>query len=560
MNNQEAMKLCLSLLHADTEQEVKDILAKAGYWDDPKCWRLYGDKDQNFAQGGNQQSRSEAALVEKIINSVDARLMNECLVRGVDPKSSDAPQSIQDAVSAFFSPSKGTGSLGGSLKDWPAAIRREQAKFITIAATGAKKRPSLTITDQGEGQSPAMMPDTLLSLDKKNKLQIHFVQGKFNMGGTGVLRFCGSDSIELVISRRNPKIVPSKGDSSTAIWGFTVVRRERPVEAAGSVRNSVYTYLAPEGAVDSTTKGRVLSFSSPTLAVMPDGNNAYVREISWGTVIKLYEYDMKGFSSNVLMKDGLLYRLEVLLPEIALPVRMHECRDFRGKEGSFETNMAGLCTRLEDGKGDNLESGFPDSVPFSVHGQKFIARIYAFKKGKAETYRTNEGVILSLNGQTHGTFPKTFFERKSVRMDRIADSLLVMVDCSNIDVATREDLFMASRDRMSQGEFRKDIERELEEIISQHQALRELRDRRKEQEIANRLEDSKPLEAILDNLIKMSPTLSQLFLKGQRLHNPHKKETIPGQGPEGGKDYKGKPHPTFFRFEEFEDGATLKRN
>ena len=57
-----------------------------------------------------------------------------------------------------------------------------------------------------------------------------------------------------------------------------------------------------------------------------------LREVSWGSAIKLYEYDMKGFRSHVLMKGGLLSRLELLLPSIALPVRVHECRDYKGAE------------------------------------------------------------------------------------------------------------------------------------------------------------------------------------------------------------------------------------
>ena len=71
--------LCLALLKADREDEVVELLKNAGYWDNKDAWRLYGDKEGNFAQAGNQSAKPEAALVEKIVNCVDARLMNECL-------------------------------------------------------------------------------------------------------------------------------------------------------------------------------------------------------------------------------------------------------------------------------------------------------------------------------------------------------------------------------------------------------------------------------------------------------------------------------------------------
>ena len=86
---------------------------------------------------------------------------------------------------------------------------------------------------------------------------------------------------------------------------------------------------------------------------------------------------------------------------VALPIRLHECRpSYRGHEGSFETTLTGIGVRLEDGKADNLEPSFPSSSPMSVAGEQMTATVYAFKKGKAETYRRNEGVIFTLNGQT----------------------------------------------------------------------------------------------------------------------------------------------------------------
>lgn len=74
MKNKE---LALSLLQADSEAEVIQLLQSAGYWHDATAWRLLGDKDSNYSTIGNQQARPEAALVEKVVNSVDARLLNE---------------------------------------------------------------------------------------------------------------------------------------------------------------------------------------------------------------------------------------------------------------------------------------------------------------------------------------------------------------------------------------------------------------------------------------------------------------------------------------------------
>ena len=105
-------------------------------------WRYYGDYENNYNTIGNQQSRPEAALVEKLVNSVDARLMNECLIRGVDPEGCDAPKDIRTAVASFFEDiANPNSSLAGQIKNWTDTKRTKIARAITLAATGAKGNP-----------------------------------------------------------------------------------------------------------------------------------------------------------------------------------------------------------------------------------------------------------------------------------------------------------------------------------------------------------------------------------------------------------------------------------
>jgi len=572
----DSKKLALSLLKAESEDEVIKLLKQAGYWDNPDVWRLLGDKDSNYSTVGNQQARPEAALVEKLVNSVDARLLAECLELGTDPESNLAPDSIPHAISILFDGLDRSTTREGTIADWGQKKQLEQARYITLAVTGNMPRqgmPCISIADAGEGQSPGRFPDTFLSIDKSNKLRIPFVQGKFNMGGTGALKFCGQHSLQLIISRRNPRIIEAwKGKSSKWTshdpredqWGFTVVRRERPTGAAGDVRNSIFRYLAPVGS-GLPTERQVLSFPADSIAIFPDQNRPYDREADHGTVIKLYEYDVKGFGSHALMKGGLLTRLEALLPQIALPVRVHECRPYRGEEArSFANSLVGLSVRLAENQGDNLEEGYPTTASFVVKGEHMTAQIYAFKRDRAESYRTNEGIIFAINGQTHGVIPKTFFERSRVKMGRLAKSLIVLVDCTKLSVGAREDLFMNSRDRLSNGELRKEIEEELEDIIGKHPGLKQLRERRRAEEIHERLEESKPFEQILDSILKTSPTLSRLFKFGQRLSQPNRAETASrpggGSGKEGGDaSFEPKPHPTYFRFHNRKNGEELIR-
>jgi len=165
MTNEETKRLCLDLISADTENDVIRLLCNARMWDEPAFWRNYGDYENNYNTIGNQQSSPDAALIEKVVNAIDARLMNECLVRGINPEGPTAPQSIQEAVAHFFD--QGIDSVrAGRIREWPMSKRTEVARNITVAATGAKAvsgRPCFTISDSGEGQTPATMPNTFLS-------------------------------------------------------------------------------------------------------------------------------------------------------------------------------------------------------------------------------------------------------------------------------------------------------------------------------------------------------------------------------------------------------------
>jgi hypothetical protein len=574
MTNDDVKKLTLNLLKADTEEEVISILKKEGYWDDRNLWRLYGDKEGNFAQIGNQSSFPEAALAEKVVNSIDARLMCECRLKGIDPESDKSPRNLKDAIAIFYEGREAISDEAGTLANWPKTRRTEQSRYITIAATGSKpmrgcpsKNMCLTVTDQGEGQSPKRLPHTILSLNDRNKQRIRFVQGKFNMGGSGTLRFCGKQGLQLVITKRHPELAASEriGDTTVDEWATTIVRREEPSNKSGEPIHSEFTYLAPIGANEKLRNGEVLRFKSKALNLMPHQDEPYAREIEWGTTIKLYEYETTVGQSNVLMPDGLLYALERLMPEIPLPIRLHECRvGYRGgKEKSFETNIAGLVVRLIDGKGDNLEPSFPLTVQIHVAGMKMPARIYAFKEDKAATYLKGEGIIFAINGQAHGYLPKSIFGR--VGLPRIKDSLLVLLDCSSLRAVQKEDLFMSSRDRLSKKPIRNEVENEIEQMLCENPELKRLQQQRREQEVESKLSEEKPLEEVIGKVLKASPTLRTLFLLGQRLAKPFlngvggKKGEHSDSG-DGEGDFKGKRHPTYFKIADIPYGEVYKRN
>lgn len=581
MKNGEIRDLCLRLLHAETEQNVIQILTEAGYWNNPAVWRHYGDLENNWGQSGNQQSLAEAALAEKLVNSVDARLVNECLSRGIDPKKEAAPRSIREAVARFFEDSTGQKlATGGFIEDWSDQKIREVAQGITLCATGTRPTLNLTISDSGEGQTPDRLPLTILSLSRSNKMYIPFVQGQFNQGGAGALRFCGQKNFQLVISRRNPAILAMDPDARDAQWGFTVVRRERPADAADGRRNSTYTFLAPVGVGEANEPrhGEVLSFSADAMPLFPDKDEPFGRMSTYGTAIKLFEYQYVGERSNIIRgKRVLLRRLELLLPEIALPVRLYEFRkNAAGQvlpQASRETTLVGLRRRLVDN--ENVEPGFPITVPFSPQGEKLVADVYVFKPegserddeddadakdkkklGGIKSYRKQEGVVFVRNGQTQGHLPRDYFKREVLKLKTLADDLLVFVDCDRLTDDVREDLFMPSRDRLTDSAFKSELIAGLDQALRSEEALKQLRNRRQQEQMSEKLRDDRPLTEVLQTLIKHSPNLTQLLHLGQRLSAPFNTTPV-ASGRE--QEFKGEIYPTYFKIKGVEYGALYKR-
>jgi hypothetical protein len=257
--------------------------------------------------------------------------------------------------------------------------------------------------------------------------------------------------------------------------------------------------------------------------------------------LKMYNYKIgTGLRSPVIL--NLYYKLSLLMPQLALPIKMYERRDYSAN--SLETILSGLSVRVDEDRSDNVEDGFPTSGSMTVSGQTMKYSIYAFKRDKHKNYATDEGVIFTINGQTHGHLSKAFFSRQKVGMSYLQQSILVMLDCSEIEGRAREDLFMNSRDRLSNDTLRFEIEAQLEDLIKNHPGLRELKDKRRREDVEHRLADQKPLTDVLKDILHTSPTLSKLFIMGQQLQNPFFTQPAAHAA-----EFVGTKFPTFFTLE-----------
>lgn len=396
-----------------------------------------------------------------------------------------------------------------------------------------------------------------MSLGKRNKFKVRFAQGKYGQGSSGAIRFCGKNKLQLLISRRHPGLLnnpavradyPKHADDDR--WGVTVVRREGE---GLNVPTPFYSYLAPIGANLNPRGGRVLRFKADEMPLFPKGDNAYERFVQHGTLVKLYEYNLTT-ASNILRRGGLRPKIDLLLPEPALPMRFHECREHVKSGNEQAETMSGLFARLNGNT--NLEDVKPAEITITVQGHELIARIFAFAPGSSDTYRNTEGVVFTINGQAQGYIKANIFARKRVGLQRLAKDLLMVLDCSSLTAMEQHDMFMPSRDRLVEDNaFATEVEKKIEQALHEHPGLRLLKNARQKLDVENQLADNKPMEDVLKRVLKSSPSLARIFGLGQRLHNPFKPETKETST----KPYVGKSHPTFFRFADKAEGEVLAR-
>ena len=414
---------------AATEDDVDKIINT--YLDIFKSenWHPLGGNENNFGVIENQQSAPIAALIEKITNSIDAVLMKKCLEAGINPKSNQAPQSMGEARTNFFP----------DHRDWDMpSFRNRQAESIQILADGPRGKTSLIIYDDGEGQHPEEFEDTFLSLLRGNKNEIRFVQGKYNMGGSGAIVFCGKKRYQLIGSKRY---------DNTGEFGFTLIR-EHPLNTAekGVKKNTWYEYLKIDGEI-------------PTFQADQQDLGLYQRAFTTGTIIKLYSYHLSGISD---ISRDLNLSINEYLFEPVLPVYTIE-KEERYPKSSLRRGLYGLKRRLEQEDNKYVEESFSEEFDDALFG-KMKVTCYVFRtkiddKSVKETkttirqefFKNNMSVLFSVNGQTHGHYTSEFITR-SLKLNLLKEHLLIHADCTNMEYDFRKELFMASRDRLKDGE------------------------------------------------------------------------------------------------------------
>jgi hypothetical protein len=512
-------QLLKQLLAAQDENEVALIVKNHPILANDSRWTPFGENRMNFNTIDNQQQNPIAALTEKITNSIDALLLNECKVAGIDPESDSAPSTMQEAVGKFFEIPRGDFS---EIMD---SKRRELAKKIIIIAEGSREKPNLIVVDRGEGQHPFDFKHTFLSISKQNKINIKFVQGKYNMGGTGVLPYCGEYHYQLLLSRKNPKLLHEGYED---VWGFTLIRLKPFVE--DDFKHTWYEYATDEN-------GEPFMIEPQEIPVVSGFDN-----LEFGSLVKMYNYQLPPSARSDITLD-LWRELNRLLFLPALPLLLYDARFQKGHVGSGKVLLGNKVRIMLDEREKVEKDGrfTVNDVDFGKFGLLNI-EVTVFKPdslvSRDEFTSDKEAVILTINGQTHGSLSRLFLKNE-VGLTYLSKTMLVNVDCTGVNPAVRDQVFMPSRDRMRDNETKRQIETVLAKELRDHEGLKILNKIRQEQIWSKSPRDTKYIEEFVSDLLKEDKTLKDIL----GLTGTIKDITEPG--PTKTIDFEGKRFPTF---------------
>ena len=443
----------------------------------------------------NQQSTPAAALVEKFTNGLDAILLRHCRAQGIDPRGNSAPLTMGKATELFF----------GDMADLnQEGVRRFAEENMVLYATGSKARPSMSLYDAGEGQLAEDFPATFCSLiygssDGSYKGAIPFVQGRFNMGGTGVLPFCsGKYKLQLIVSRVPEDVTKTTNHE----WAYTVFC------FFASKQDPSWRYLiGPDNAV-LTAGSSPLGLVPKLAAKSGEVCTPHERKVPSGTLIKMYDY--KAARSNVCGEQ--FKKLQEYLLRPALPLRVIECRE------AYRANVMGVTVwdRLGAWGKNKLEDGFEEGASVSIKldtGETIPAEIRVFKAAKGtddDEDQPQTGVRALINGQSHAKRDAQFFRTKAVDKEHIAGSILVTLDCTELGQDSRNALFMSNRETFRDDPLLAELFRKLQKELHDHEGLDLLNRKRYEDKIKNAVDDEEGISA-LEELLATDPNLADLF-------------------------------------------------
>lgn len=385
--------------------------------------RFLGDQEANWSSISSPADAT-SVLFERSTNMFDADIELEAERRRIFGCGSPG-----EAAHTFFGvPRSGIGEMTNAEREKLAAM----SLIIVHDSDDSKKRPTIAFRDHGTGMSPTGVPDTILSLQKSNKLRKSYTHGVFGKGGSSADAF--SDAT-VVVTRKQPDLLAAGEEDRITV---AVVREDE----APDMGLPYYRYLV--GAGD-------LPYSVPASAQPSFESGTYVAHINY--------LAGKMGQQNWNNEESIYAYAETILFAPALPYQLQDARsdgaNVRPADRREPSVLSGLGQRLEAlkaGDGAVLDRTGWQTIHVPDVGDVRL-RWWLFDDPDKRRTRVAKGfvVIFTTNGQIHHAWDNSKLQQLVDNRRRVGRALFVQVDCDGIDLRKRYKVFDSFRAQVRRG-------------------------------------------------------------------------------------------------------------
>lgn len=458
-------------------------------------WKPVGGSISNAANIHTTEV-SIAPIIERITNSFDAAIeVKEFEFNKGKQMETALPASPRKAIEQWWQVKGGdTATYSEKLSVADRTKFASSIAEVSLKDSNIENQPTVVIRDSGIGQTPEDFIATLLRLGRSNKITRSHLHGTYGHGGSSSFRFC---DYSIILSRRNP--VDSKKNVDKIAW--TIVRKNNLQQE----NLKLYDW----------DEKKVIEIKQPPIyeyLCHKDGKIPFVSGSEFpdfvGTYVAHIEYQAKEWQN---LSRGLGYRLfRNYLFDPVLPFRLVDGRD---KAEPFERNMFGARSTLEHSEDVAYRNESEETLE---GGGKLVFRYWLLYNPKEPSRRpltnyverenSRNTIIVTLNGQRHGTLEKSIVSKRC-RLPRVADTLLIQVIVDGLNKGMIGELCTSARSQLVQeGSVADLVQDKLIECLTEDLDLAKWETKLSELHAADD-ESTKEVKRLLDRLIDIGVDL-----------------------------------------------------
>jgi hypothetical protein len=400
-------------------------------------YRFLGDQEANWSSISSPADAT-SVLFERPTNMFDAVIEREAEVR--DRKDLPSPAA---AASTFFGvPRDGLREMGQADRERVAS----ECLIQVLDSDDSKRRPTFAFRDHGIGLAPGEMPETILSLQRSNKLRKPYTNGIFGKGGSSTDAF--SDAT-IIVARKQPALLNGGEDRI----GVAVVR-EAEAEDMGL---PFLRYLVGDDKLPYSVPGSSHPDFEP---------GVYVAHIN-------YQAGKMGVQ-NWTNEESIYAFAETILFAPTLPYLLEDARSGDANVRPAERGpsvLSGLGQRLEGLKaGDGTirdRSGW-QTVRVAGVGEVRL-RWWLFDDLDKRRTRVAKGyvVVFTTNGQIHHAWDNARLQQLVEGRRRVGQRLFAQVDCDGIPPRKRAKVFDSFRAQVRRGPEGRALEEAIADALAE---------------------------------------------------------------------------------------------